>query len=189
ARSCAPRRAGAFDQGKEARDRSRQGSMNALVYVLRGCALGLSWLLALNVAASALMVYAARRTASSNRAHAPVFWLALRLLPSVVSFAFVLFVFVPSYLRYEPMERGESFDVTLSALAVAAAALILTAAARGAGAWRAALRRTTAWKRIARPLPLEGTSLPVFAVEMAAPVMALAGVFRPRLLITRGVLD
>ena len=31
--------------------------------------------------------------------------------------------------------------------------------------------------------------MPIFAVDVAAPVMALAGLFRPRLLITRGVLD
>jgi hypothetical protein len=111
------------------------------------------------------------------------------LLPAAASIGFVALVFLPSYWRYEPRELGEAFDLSLTLLAMAAVALLVAAVARGAGAWRAASRRARAWRRASRPLSLEGTPMPVFAVDMAAPVMALAGVFRPRLLITRGVLD
>ena len=43
--------------------------------------------------------------------------------------------------------------------------------------------------RASRPLALAGAAMPVFAVDADAPVMALVGVLRPRLLITRPVLD
>jgi Zn-dependent protease with chaperone function len=162
--------------------------MIALLYLLRGAALALAWFFLLNALASALVAQVARR-AGAGRPREPRFWLALRLSPAAVSIAFILLVFVPSYWRYEPMEIGEAFALTASAAAIAGVALAALAAARGAAAWRAASRRTQAWKRAARPLAVGGTALPVFAVDIATPVMALAGIVGPRLLITRGVLD
>ena len=43
--------------------------------------------------------------------------------------------------------------------------------------------------RAARPLALADTSMPAFAIDTDAPLMALVGVLRPRLLITRPVLE
>jgi beta-lactamase regulating signal transducer with metallopeptidase domain len=54
---------------------------------------------------------------------------------------------------------------------------------------RGAKRRTDKWMRAARPLALAGTSMPAFAIDTNAPLMALVGVLRPRLLITRPVLE
>jgi Zn-dependent protease with chaperone function len=163
--------------------------MSAFLYILRGATLGLAWLLVLNAATTALVVLAARRAAAADAARSPAFWLAMRLLPATASIGFVALVFLPSYWQYEPRELSEAFDLTLSALAIAAAALLVAAVTRGIGAWRAASRRTRAWRRVSRPLSLDGTPMPAFAVDVATPVMALAGLFRPRLLITRGVLD
>jgi len=163
--------------------------MSAFLYVLRGATLALAWLLVLNAAATALVVAAARRAAAADAARSPAFWLGMRLLPATASIAFVALVFLPSYWQYEPRELGEAFDLTLTALAMASAALLVAAVTRGALAWRAASRRARAWRRVSRPLSLGGTAMPAFAVDVATPVMALAGLFRPRLLITRGVLD
>jgi Zn-dependent protease with chaperone function len=163
--------------------------MIALLYLLRGAALALAWLVVVNAAATVVVAHVGRRAAADGRARMPAFWLALRLSPALVSIAFVAVVFAPSYWRYEPRQAGEAFDLTLSAFAVAGAALVGAAAARGRAALRAASRRTRAWKPISRPLGLDGVAVPVFAVETPAPVMALAGVWRSRLLITRGVLD
>jgi Zn-dependent protease with chaperone function len=163
--------------------------MSAMFYLLRGAALALAWLFLLNAIASVVVAAVARRATSGVRTRGARFWLALRLSPAAVSMAFIVFVFAPSYFRYEPLHIGEAFAFTASAAAIAGIALVAAAAARGAAAWRAARRRTHAWKQAARPLPVGGAALPVFAVDMTAPVMALAGIFRPRLLITRGVLD
>jgi len=98
-------------------------------------------------------------------------------------------VFLPSYWQYEPRGVDEGFDVTLTALAVLALAVIGSGAVRGVSAWRRAARRTEDWLCVARPLALPDTSMPAFAVDTDAPVMALVGVLRPRLLVTRPVLD
>jgi Zn-dependent protease with chaperone function len=163
--------------------------MSAVVYLVRGAALALAWLLAVNASTTVAIACAAERLARSSYPRPPVFWLALRLGPGVASFAFALVVFVPSYWRYEPRELGEAFALTLIALAAAAVVLIVGASARGLGAWRAASRRAQAWRRVAHPMRLAGVSVPAFTIDVATPIMALAGVVRPRLLITRGVLE
>jgi Zn-dependent protease with chaperone function len=160
--------------------------MTLLPYLLHGTTLGLAWFLLVNAIVTGGVALVAARLSSDTRT--PGFWLGLRLLPSVLSIAFVAALFLPSYWRYEPRELVEGFDVTLTALAVLALSVIAAAAVRAASAWRRAARRTDLWMRASRPLAVDGIDLPVFAVDADVPVMALAGVLRPRLLITRPVL-
>jgi Zn-dependent protease with chaperone function len=163
--------------------------MSDIRYLLHGITLALAWFLLLNAAATALVAIVFRRLTSDDTAAAPGFWLALRLFPAALSVGFVAIVFLPSYWQYEPRESVEGFDVSLSALAIAAVAVIMAASARGLSAWRQASRRAAAWLRTSRPLTLSDGSMPAFAVESDAPVMALVGVLRPRLLIARPVLE
>ena len=163
--------------------------MSDALFVLHGTTLAFAWLMAVNLAATLAVAIAVRPLMATARGKAPGFWLAVRLCPAAASIAFVIVVFLPSYWKYEPREFAEGFDLTLSALAVAALAMVVAAAVRGVSASRRAACRTDAWLRMARPMTLRETSLPVFAIDTDAPVMALVGVARPRLLITRGVLD
>jgi Zn-dependent protease with chaperone function len=163
--------------------------MNALFYLLQGTTLGLAWFLVLNVVATAAVAIVSVQVMKWAHAASPGVWLALRLFPAALSIGFATIVFLPSYWRYEPREFVEGFDVTLTALAVLALAIIGMGAVRGVSAWRHAARRTERWLRVGRPLTLPGTSMPAFAIETDVPVMALVGVLRPRLLITRPVLD
>jgi Zn-dependent protease with chaperone function len=100
---------------------------------------------------------------------------------------FVAALFVPSYWKYEPREFVEAFDLTLTLLAVGAVALWLAAGVRGLGAWRGAVRRTRTWMRTARPLVFAGTDVPAFEIDADTPILALVGVVRPKLLVTRGL--
>jgi Zn-dependent protease with chaperone function len=163
--------------------------MNVALFVLHGLTLALAWFACVNVAAALLVAMGARPLAALAGIRTPRFWLGLRLAPAVISIAFVAVVFLPSHWKYEPRELVEGFDLTLSVLAVAAAATIAAAAIRGVAAWRLASSRTQAWLRKAQPIALRETSIPAFVIETDAPVMALVGVVRPRLLIARAVLD
>ena len=158
-------------------------------FLLHGTTLALAWFLLLNVTASAAVAFVSSWLSRRHHAGSPALWLALRLAPAVLSLAFVAIVFLPSYWRYEPRQDVEGFDLTLTALAAVALAIGGSAAARGVTAWRRAARRTETWMRGSRPLAIEGTTLPAFAIEANAPMMALVGVLRPRLLITRPVLE
>jgi Zn-dependent protease with chaperone function len=163
--------------------------MSGLLFVLHGLTLALVWFLVLNAAATLFVVAVAPRVTQRDSVRRPAFWLGLRLLPAVSSIGFVAAVFLPSYWKYEPREFAEGFDVTLAALAVAGLVVVATAAARGVTAYRRASRRAQAWSRLARPLTLSDSSMPTFEIDADAPIMALVGVLRPRLLITRGVLQ
>jgi Zn-dependent protease with chaperone function len=163
--------------------------MSDVLFALHGMTLAFAWLMAVNLVATLAIAIAIRPLVAIAGVKAPGFWFGLRLLPAAASIAFVAIVFVPSYWKYEPREFVEGFDLTLSALAVAALAMAVAAAVRGVSAARRAAGRTQAWLRMARPITLPETSMPVFAIDTDAPAMALVGVVRPRLLITRGVLD
>jgi Zn-dependent protease with chaperone function len=163
--------------------------MDALPYLLHGTTLALAWFVLLNAATTVAVAIVSARLTRETRATSPSLWLALRLSPAVVSIVFVAVVFLPSYWQYEPREMVEGFDLSLTTLALAAAAIIGSAVLRGMTAWRNAARRTNAWMSAARPLALPGISMPAYAIEVSAPVMALVGVLRPRLLVTRPVLD
>jgi Zn-dependent protease with chaperone function len=163
--------------------------MSAAPYLLHGMTLAFAWFLLLNAAVTLLVVLVSSRLTKRSSAGSPGLWLALRLSPAALSFAFVALVFLPSYWRYEPREFVEGFDVTLTALAVLALAIVGTSVARGVTAWRRADQRTQDWMRAGRPLALADTSMQAFAIDTDAPLMALVGVVRPRLLITRPVLE
>ena len=121
------------------------------VYMLRGVTLALAWLLAVNAAATALVVIVSRWLIARDAPRPPAVWLALRLGPAIASVVFAALVFIPSYLTYEPRaDLGEGFDLSLTSLAVAATAMIAVAAVRGATAWIGAWNRALAWRRVVR---------------------------------------
>ena len=165
-----------------------------MTFLLHGTTLALAWFLAVNIAASALVALVSLGAARalrvhSNRAASPSLWFALRVLPAALSAAFVAAVFVPSYLKYEPRDLVEGFDVTLTVLAAAGLGLILAGALRGRAAWSRASRRADAWMHSARPLELGGAPIPAYRIDAEAPVMALVGILSPKLLVTRGLID
>jgi Zn-dependent protease with chaperone function len=160
--------------------------MSDFRYLLHGLTTGLAWFATVNVVVGAAVALIARR-ATRGPVGSQGFWLALRLLPAASSIAFVTVLFVPSYWRYEP-RAVEDLDLSLGAIAIAALIVVAAAAIRGYGAWRRASRRAEAWLRVARPAGSHA-GVRAFEIPLEAPMMALIGVFRPRLIVTRGVVD
>ena len=150
-------------------------------YFAHGVTLALAWFLIVNALAS--IGAAAAGSWWLARERPSRFWFLLRLSPAILSAMFVVALFLPSYWRYEPPDTAEGFDVTLTGLALFAAALIGWNSLRGARAWLRARQRAANWMRTARPF---GTHAGVRAFEVDAdvPVMALVGVFRPRLIVS-----
>jgi hypothetical protein len=158
-------------------------------FEIHGAMLALAWFFIVNVAATAAVSLASARLAVSTRARTAAVWFALRMFPSTAALALVVAVFLPSYWLYEPRETTEGFDLTLTVGAVLSLAVLLAAAVRGASAWRGARGRTRAWMRTARPSSLGSADLPAFEIDADAPLLALVGVLRPRLLVTRGLIE
>jgi Zn-dependent protease with chaperone function len=157
-----------------------------VTYFVHGATLALAWFLAANVALSVGVAAIAGRL--SLRRNAPLL-LALRLLPAAASLLFVALVFVPSYLKFEPRDFAEGFDLTLTLAAAAAAAMLLGAGGQATLAWWRAVGRSRAWTAGARPLVFDGVRIPAYRIDVDQPVMALAGIVRARLLVTRGLIE
>jgi len=161
-------------------------------YIAHGVTLAFAWFLLVNVLVSGLVAFAVTKCAHARPTSAARFWFAMRLSPAVVSAIFVAALFLPSYWRYEPRDAVESFDVTLAALAFGAVVMLACACARGAGAWWQASRRVRVWMRGARSLAPDGSRvspIPAFEIDGTMPMMALAGIVRPRLFVARALVS
>ena len=150
-------------------------------YFAHGVTLALAWFLIVNVVTS--IGAAAAASWWPPRERPSRFWFLLRLSPAILSAIFVVALFLPSYWRYEPPDTAEGFDVTLTGFALFATALIGWTCMRGAAAWLRARRRAAEWMRAARPFGIHG-GVRAFEVDADVPVMALVGIFRPRLIVT-----
>jgi len=158
-------------------------------FALRGLTLALAWFCLLNVAAGLVVALLAGPLAANARRRTASVWFGLRVFASGAALAFVAGIFLPSYWLYEPRDVIEGFDVLLTAGALVTCLAVVAGVVRGVSAWRSAAGRTSAWMRRARPLSLPGTNIPAFEIDAEAPVLALVGVLRPRMLVTRGLLD
>jgi len=149
-----------------------------LVAALTSAIVALAW--------SALQVRV-DRLAARTRERA---YLGLRLAPAVVGLLFVALFYVPAFLLFEPPDSGERASAKVIALA-AGAALPLLACARAAWrSWWFTRARVGGWLADAEPLHLSGFSAcPAFAVRAPFPVVAVVGVRRPLLVVSRAVID
>lgn len=117
------------------------------------------------------------------RASAPRFLLSLRFAPVVLTASLVALIVVPSFLRFEPRSSEEGIGAIPLLLAIV---FFITL---GTSVWRVvnALRRTNSvvasWMRDAREEKLVG--VPVITASGDVPAVALTGICRSRLMISR----
>ncbi len=115
--------------------------------------------------------------------------LALRMLPAGVAIFVVTVLCVPSYLELEPdgmMERVGGFGLSAAVMGLLIGCISIARAMRAI--WRSS-RYARYCEQVGRPLRLPGERLPVWVIEGVAPLFALVGIFHPRLVISRRVLQ
>ena len=160
-------------------------------YLLLGLTVCLAFHFVVALVVSLCVAAAARRlrprlAALEPARRAPAL-LRLALLPAGVGLGAALGLVLPAWLIYEPRERTESAGPVLLALGALGAVLLvgrLTAALLDA---RRTARLVTRWRAGGRELA--GLPFPATRVVVAAPVAALAGVLRPRLLLSRALVE
>ena len=162
-----------------------------MTFGLRLVVIGLASLGAANVVASLaawiLAPHAARwRHGSARRRAAKLSW--LRLLPSTAGWIAATLVLV-AFVAFEPRDRHEVVGRSLPILAALAGAILTTAAWRAIAILRATRRIVRTWMLDASPVSCGSATTPAFAVSTAFPIVAVVGLFRPRLVIARSVLD
>jgi Zn-dependent protease with chaperone function len=113
--------------------------------------------------------------------------LRLRFVPSAGAATITLAVITPAFAIHEPAGQDESMGPALAVLALAALLQIgvsVFVAARSA--WLTArLERT--WLRSATKL--EAGGMPAFVIDTPSPIVALVGVFSPRVMAARTVIE
>jgi beta-lactamase regulating signal transducer with metallopeptidase domain len=111
----------------------------------------------------------------------------LRLTPAVMS-SVVFVLAIASFLQFEPRGGQEHTGMALILVAAIGAAVIATMVVRLARMTRASNQALARWMISAEPITLAGMSIPVYQIDVQFPIVAIAGLFRPRLLIARSVL-
>jgi Zn-dependent protease with chaperone function len=154
---------------------------------------GLAGYAALNVTLSAIVALTwrlqpgSRPDATAASRARQLVW--LRALPSAAAALLVGAVVIPAFVIFEPIRAAETSGPLVTGLAIIGLSQIalamwmaVTAVARTRGA-------AHAWLQSSTPLVLNPPAgVPAYAIDAAAPIVALVGVFWPRLVAARSVI-
>lgn len=147
-------------------------------------------------AATALLSSTAIRIAETMRPRSAARVLfILRMLPSVLAMMVVLGLCVPSYLWLEPQFASERVGLACLLLTALAGMACSHSLIRTARAINASVRLRSEWLRSGLGASLNekeshsAVDQQAMVVSQTEPVLALSGIFRPRMIISRGVLE
>lgn len=161
-------------------------------YALRLLCLCLASFFLVNAAAGLATALASRlaiRMAESMRPRSAArFLFAARVLPCALGAGAVLALCVPSYLWLEPRASSERIGWACLMFALLGAAGWFGSIARVARAVAASARFTRAWQQAGCETHLPGESSKALIIEKDAPLLALVGVFHPRLVVSQALL-
>ena len=162
-------------------------------YLLRLLSLSFASFFVLN-AALTLLVRAASRFALAccvdrpPRAAARILF-TMRVLPAASAALFVFGFCIPSYLWFEPAVTAERVGLLCVVLGVLAAAACSISFARSVSVLFDSRRFNRACASRHQKTRLPGLPASLFVLESQSPVLAMSGLLRPRLVISRAVLD
>lgn len=163
------------------------------MYLLLGISITLAMLLIANIGiaalASLLWRVSSSLTSGWSAAVRAELVFALRAFPVVASLSLVLGYIVPSYLLHEPFDSGEVVSRKLALVAIVSTAAVFFAVYRVMSSWISTRRMIRTWMRGADVAAVEGGTVPVYRIEHEFPIIAVTGIFRPRMFIARRVLD
>jgi len=144
-------------------------------------------------AASAILVWisapAALRVAQHSKpGFAARFLFFFRMFPFALTLFLILGFCVPSYLWLEPLSSGERVGFAcLGAAALGVVVWMLSAFRVGFSLVRTS-RYMSSCHRDGQEIAVDGEAARVLVVKREAPVMAVAGLVRPKLIVSRSVL-
>lgn len=116
------------------------------------------------------------------------FLFALRMSPLVLTLFAVLAFCIPSYLWLEPEATGEKVGFFCVLTAVMGVGVWVLSILRVAGAVRGTNRYLHECERHGRKVNVRGADSPALLLADKTPVLAVAGVLRPQLLISKRVM-
>ncbi len=164
-----------------------------MMYFLLGLSITLAFLLIVNmtVAMAASLFWKvikipARRLSVHARA---TLIFGLRVIPVVLALVFVKAFVLPAYFIHEPQNSGEVVSAKLALIALLCVAGVVIATVRVFQTWRATHRLMKNWLSHSSQVKVEGVGLPIHCIKHAFPVLAVIGIFRPRIFVAETVLE
>jgi BlaR1 peptidase M56 len=148
----------------------------------------------LNIAASIFVAAAWRKglghrgdAMSTQRARTLI---QLRSLPVLVGVAITFAAVIPAFSIFEPERAQEAVGPLMLILAAIAAAQLTAALAMAASMMRRTRDAARVWLRNSVPLDVNPPAgVPAYIIDSPAPIVALVGVFKPKLVAARSVID
>ncbi len=153
------------------------------MYFIRGGVIALGVFLLVYVALSLLVGVAWRAMRRDQRPVRSATAYGFRILPLVAALVAVTVLTVPSFLCFEPRWDDEPIGTAALALASAGAAILIFGTINALLAWTRTSRSVSAWIADAQALKPVAT-VPAFQTSEAAPLLAVAGLGRPKLLVS-----
>jgi len=109
-------------------------------------------------------------------------------MPLAVAATFALAFVLPAFLTFEPTASSESVGFKLAIIAVISAGGLTAALVRIFASWWRTKRLIRAWLRGSSPQVVGGFDIPAYRIEHEFPVLAVVGIFRPRVFVAEKVL-
>lgn len=113
--------------------------------------------------------------------------LRLRLFPALAGAIVSIGMLLPSFLSHEPLMMREAVGPVLPGLAALSVVLLAHGAWRVLRATLATRRLSTAWRATSRPLMQGAIAMDV--IDVPAPIVALVGLWRPRVVVAQPVVQ
>lgn len=163
------------------------------MYFLLGVSLKLAFLLIVNMAAALLasgiwsVAQGPIRTLSARTQASIIFF--LRVAPVAAALIFVFAFVVPAYILYEPEDSGEVVSFKLAIIAGLSTIAVVVASYRVLRTWIATNDLARSWMAGSERIEINGVNVPVFKMTHPFPVIAVVGIFRPRLFVAEQVLQ
>ena len=116
--------------------------------------------------------------------------LQFRLIPSAASLAITLLLITPAFALFEPAHPQEEIGPVLELLSTLALIQIGVAVFSAVRSARLTARIERVWLVNSEPIDATRTSgLEAFAIESPSPMVALVGIFTPKLMAAKSVVD
>jgi beta-lactamase regulating signal transducer with metallopeptidase domain len=126
--------------------------------------------------------HASARTASN-------LLLVLRLLPFSLAVAVSIGLVLPAFMEFEPPSTQEMVNVPLIVLAALGCGVLIAMITRGLRMWRMTRFMQHEWQKHSHAVSGVGSGVPLYRVDSKTSLLAVTGVFKPRIFISRAVAE
>lgn len=161
------------------------------MYYFLGASLLFALLLVLNIlislAASVLWRVFDKPTQNVSAKERTQIIFALRVFPFIFTVIFVFAFLIPAYLLFEPPTENETVTLKLAIPALISIIGIVVAFYRVFGTWWRTRQLIKSWLKCSKPISVENVSIPVYQLQHQFPVIAVVGIFRPKLFIAEQI--